>query len=96
MSILAFSRYGIMLCTLSMYDPLIWFATRQALTFADRFFTLIFSAIRLVRINPTLNPSKHEDPSVNKVHGYGISSSTDMSMTGKSSSGFYAIKYAKI
>ncbi|GJW38427.1 hypothetical protein Tco_0064272, partial [Tanacetum coccineum] len=63
--------YWIMLYSLAMYDPLIWFATRRELTFADR----------LVRISPSLDLFKHEDPSVNKVYGFGMSSSTSMSVT---------------
>ncbi|GKE70785.1 hypothetical protein Tco_1528857, partial [Tanacetum coccineum] len=50
----------------------------------------------LVSISPTSDPSMHEDPFVNKVHGYEASSSTRMSVLRGSSFGFFATKSARI
>ncbi|GJR43697.1 hypothetical protein Tco_1311800 [Tanacetum coccineum] len=78
--------YWIILSSFAMYEPLIWFATKQESTFADRF----------VRMSPALDPSKHDDPSVKRVLGSGIASSTCISTGGSSSFGLSAMKSARI
>ncbi|GKA20472.1 hypothetical protein Tco_0700461 [Tanacetum coccineum] len=49
-----------------------------------------------VRMSPALDPFRHEDPSVKRIHGFGISSSVGVSVDGSSSSGSSEIKSAKI
>ncbi|GKB74176.1 hypothetical protein Tco_0935588 [Tanacetum coccineum] len=46
-------------------------------------------------MSPAPNPSRHDDPSVNRVHGSGIASSTCIPMGGPSSSGLSAMTSAK-
>ncbi|GJR90322.1 hypothetical protein Tco_0214333 [Tanacetum coccineum] len=53
MSVLAFYRYWIILSSLAIYDPLIWFSTKRESNFADKFLTPICSAIR----RPTIKAS---------------------------------------
>ncbi|GJY72846.1 hypothetical protein Tco_0477277, partial [Tanacetum coccineum] len=50
----------------------------------------------LVRMSPAPDPSRHDDPSVNRVYDFGIASSAGASIGGPSSSGLLAIKSAKI
>nr|GEV54286.1 hypothetical protein [Tanacetum cinerariifolium] len=51
--------------------------------------------VRLVRISPAPDPSRHDDPSMNRVHGSRIASSTCVSMGGPSSSGLLVMKSAR-
>ncbi|GJR94718.1 hypothetical protein Tco_0266892 [Tanacetum coccineum] len=77
------ARYWIMLCSLASHDPLILFTTRWESTLATR-----------MSLAP--DPSRHDDPSVNRVHGFGVTSSAGASIGGPSSSGLSAIKIAII
>ncbi|GKA96852.1 hypothetical protein Tco_0818947, partial [Tanacetum coccineum] len=47
-------------------------------------------------MSPASDPSKHDDPSVNRVYGSWITSSTCTSMGGPSSSGLSTMKSARI
>ncbi|GKC55903.1 hypothetical protein Tco_1083501, partial [Tanacetum coccineum] len=49
-----------------------------------------------VSISPAPDPSAQDDPSVNKIHGSGSSSSTSMGVSGESSFGCSTMKSAKI
>ncbi|GJY46888.1 hypothetical protein Tco_0435951 [Tanacetum coccineum] len=46
-------------------------------------------------MNPTPDPSKHDDPSVNRIHGFGVTCLACASVDGPSSYGLSAIKSAK-
>ncbi|GJT54406.1 hypothetical protein Tco_0989460 [Tanacetum coccineum] len=51
---------------------------------------------QFVSISPAPEPSVQEDPSVNRIHGSGISSSTSIRVSGDSSSGRLTMKSANI
>nr|GEX09850.1 reverse transcriptase domain-containing protein [Tanacetum cinerariifolium] len=51
---------------------------------------------RFVSTSPALEPSTQDDPSVNKIHGSGSSSSTSMGVSKESSSGCSTMKSAKM
>ncbi|GJY46892.1 hypothetical protein Tco_0435955 [Tanacetum coccineum] len=46
-------------------------------------------------MNPAPDPSKHDDPSVNRIHGFGVTSLACASVDGPSSYGLSAVKSAK-
>ncbi|GJY99342.1 hypothetical protein Tco_0516772 [Tanacetum coccineum] len=54
-----------------------------------------FIPSEFVRMNPTPDSSRHDDPSVNRVYGFGIASLTYVSVGGPSSFSLSAMKSAK-
>ncbi|GKA56121.1 hypothetical protein Tco_0755193 [Tanacetum coccineum] len=66
------------------------------LIFMARAFFVSAGSVPSVRMSSAPDPSRHEDPSIKRVYGSGVSSSTGIPVGGSSSSGLSTMKSARI